>query len=213
VSSGNLIALGNGDGTFQNPTTIVSSSPGFSGIAVGDINNDGWPDLVLTTNDYVVITVLLNNQHGGFTQVATTFGQYSGQPILTDLNGDGNPDLIYGMPGGSGAFVYLGNGNGTFTYQAGLPGLLGTGGSNCVADVNGDGIPDILISGSDTLYIYLGEGAATYATPFSIGTGPSPGSILVENLHGQSAAKGLPDIVVPDSSGGVMVLFNLTPSP
>jgi hypothetical protein len=146
VSSGNLIALGNGDGTFQNPTTIVSSSPGFSGIAVGDINdinNDGWPDLVLTTDDYVVITVLLNNQQGGFTQAATTFGQYSGQPILTDLNGDGNLDLIYGMPGGSGAFVYVGDGMGTFTYQAGLSGLLGTGGSNCVADVNGDGIPDI----------------------------------------------------------------------
>jgi hypothetical protein len=77
--------------------------------------------------------------------------------------------------------------------------------------LNGDGIPDIGVLASDTLEIFLGEGSATYATPFSIGTGPSPGSILVENLHGQSPKAGLPDIVVPDTSGGVIVLLNLTP--
>ena len=79
-----------------------------------------------------------------------------------------------------------------------------------VADVNGDGIPDILQLESDTLEIYLGKGDATYATPFYIGTGPSPGSVLTENLHGQSPSAGLPDIVAPDYSGGVMVLINRT---
>ena len=50
ATSGNLLALGNGDGSFQTPTAIVSNPPGtgFSNIAAGDINNDGWPDLVLT---------------------------------------------------------------------------------------------------------------------------------------------------------------------
>jgi len=72
--------------------------------------------------------------------------------------------------------------------------------------MNGDGISDIGVLAADTLEIYLGEGNATYATPFAIGTGPSPGSILVEHLH----AANLPDIVVPDTAGGVMVLLNLT---
>jgi len=58
--------------------------------------------------------------------------------------------------------------------------------------------------------IYLGNGDATFTTWFDIGTGPSPTGLLVANLHGQAASAGLPDIVAPDASGGVMVLVNTT---
>jgi len=215
ATSGNLIALGNGDGTFQAPTDIVADPPssGFSGIAAGDINNDGWTDLVLTNFavPYNNTFVLLNNHQGGFAQVPTNFGELTAQPILADLTGNGILDLILEEPAGGEAVVYLGNGKGAFTLQESLAGpITNTPGINLVADVNGDGIPDIGILQGDTLEIYLGQGGATYAAPFSIGTGPSPGSVLVENLHGQSPKLDLPDIVVPDFSGGVMTLPNLT---
>ena len=221
ATSGNLIALGNGDGTFQTPTAIVANPPSaFSGIAAGDINNDGWTDLVLTSNVFPTdtdVTVLLNNQQGGFTQVPTNFGPLTYDPILVDLNGDGNLDLVlsnagvlYGDPEIYGAGVYLGDGAGGFTYSQTVGGQTLNPTLNLVADVNGDGIPDILELQSDTIQIFLGEGGAKYAAPFSIGTGPSAGSILVENLHGQSPKAGLPDIVEPDTSGGVVVLLNLT---
>jgi hypothetical protein len=223
ATSGNLIVLGNGDGTFQNPTDIVASPPsgGFSGIAAGDINNDGWPDLVLTSNVFPIdanVTVLLNNKLGGFTSVPTDFGPLTYDPILVDMNGDGKLDLVLaqsgllsGDPEIYGAGVYLGNGTGGFTFSQTVGGQAQNSTFNLVADVNGDGIPDILELQFDSIEIFLGEGGASYADPFTIGTGPSPGSILVENLHGQSATAGLPDIVAPDTSGGVMVLFNLTP--
>jgi hypothetical protein len=210
ATSGNLLALGNGDGTFQAPAAIVANPPssGFSGIAVGDINNDGWPDLVLTNNGIpgYDVFVLLNNHEGGFTQVPTNFGATTSQPILVDLNGDGNLDLV--LEGGG---VYVGDGTGKFRYQAALPGVPGSfGGIVAVADVNGDGIPDLLVTGFDTLTVSLGKGGATYAAPFGIGTGPAPNALLVANLHGQSPTKGVPDIVVPDANSGVMVLLNLT---
>ena len=216
ATTGNLIALGNGDGTFQNPTDIVSDPPstGFSGIAAGDINNDGWPDLVLTNNGipYNDVYVLLNNQQGGFTQVPTNFGPLTTQPILVDLNSDGALDLVVVNTSSGAAGVYLGNGVGGFSFKQLLTGpLIDTAAVNLVADVNGDGVPDICILESDTLEIYLGKGGATYATPFDIGTGPFPGSVLVEDLHGQSSKTGIPDIVVADTSGGVMTLLNLTP--
>ncbi len=44
------------------------------------------------------------------------------------------------------------------------------------------GIPDILASGGDTLYVDLGQTNGYFASPFNIGTGPSPGSVLVEDL-------------------------------
>jgi hypothetical protein len=217
ATTGNLLALGNGDGTFQNPTAVVANPPSglYSGIAVGDINNDGWSDIVLTSEQYQSdLTVLLNNHEGGFTQVSTSSNEGPlEQPILEDLNGDGNLDLVVGTAvAESSVYVYLGNGTGTFTSPTTLQGLTDAeSGIYSVADVNGDGIPDILMSGLTSIDVFLGEGGGTYATPFLIGTGPSPGGLLVENLHGQSPKAGVPDIVVPDTSGGVMVLLNLTP--
>lgn len=214
AASGNLLALGKGDGTFKKPVSILGAPPfgGFPGIATGDINNDGWPDLLMLQGSQSDLMVLLNNQRGGFILAGSSNGLQVGgqQPILTDLNVDGNPDLI--VAEGGGASLYLGDGAGTFTFSTSLPSLppdieFGTVG---VADVNGDGIPDVLVTGSDTLYVYLAVGDGTWAKPLVLGTGPSPGSILVENLHGQSPAAGLPDIVIPDTSGGVIVLVNLT---
>jgi hypothetical protein len=110
----------------------------------------------------------------------------------------------------SGNLIALGKGDGTFQSPTDIVANPPSGGySGIAAGDNGDGILDVGVLAADTLVVFLGEGNTTYATPFAIGTGPSPGSLLVEHLHSQSVA-GLPDIVVPDTSGGVMVLLNLT---
>src|ERR1039458_39920 len=81
-------------------------------------------------------------------------------------------------------------------------------GAVMVADLNGDGIPDIGLMEAGTLGIFLGKGNGTFATPYYIGAGENPGNVVAVNLHGQPASAGRPDIVVPDLSGGVMVLIN-----
>ncbi len=218
ATSDNLLGLGTGDGTFQTAVPFISNPPssGFSGIVAGDVNNDGWPDLVLTVaqiNPTISAYVLLNNKHGGFTRVPSNGGGEAQQPILVDLNGDGNLDLVVGASVGNGAGINLGNGTGSFTAGASLPGMGAWGagpGWVVVADVNGDGIPDILIQGLDTLVMYVGEGGGNYAEPLYIGLGSYPNDVFVANLHGQKPGSGKPDIIEPDGNGGIMVLPNTT---
>jgi hypothetical protein len=77
--------------------------------------------------------------------------------------------------------------------------------------VNGDGIPDITVVQDGTVQTFLGSADETYASsPFYFGAGPAPNDILTMNLHGQSPKAGLPDLVLPDGSGGVTVLINTT---
>ena len=221
ATSGNLLALGNGDGTFQTPVTFAPDLyGGFTNIAAGDLNGDGWTDLVVTQDTDSFIYVLLNNQQGGFTvtKIVAKDGESLIDPtqiVLADLNGDGNLDIVTGSSYG-GVAIYLGDGKGNFTYSAQLVIPTGVGGGSVVSvsDVNGDGIPDLVMTqaGIGTVAVFLGKGDGTFRTPYYVGAGPSPGDILLENLHGQPASCGMPDIVAPDVTGGVSVLINLSAS-
>ena len=54
------VALGVGDGTFQ-PWVDMVMDAGVSGAVVGDVNNDGWPDLIVSDGPSQTVSVFLNN--------------------------------------------------------------------------------------------------------------------------------------------------------
>src|ERR1022692_1045937 len=215
ADSTNQLALGNGDGTFQSPVNIVADPipTGYSWIAAGDVNNDGWTDILLTSPEYAYsyLVVLVNNQQGGFTQTLIKNGTGPRGVALADLNLDGNLDAVIWPVGLNIAEVHLGDGKGGFTLQEQAPKYPGLDTTMfSVGDVNGDGIPDLLLPADGSLGIAYGKGDGTFEPTVAWGAGGSPGQILLANLHGQAASANLPDIVSPDSGGGVTVLLNLT---
>ncbi|MFM7627947.1 MAG: VCBS repeat-containing protein [Algoriphagus sp.] len=90
----------NGDGTFTNVTLeagIIYEGFGL-GLAIGDVNNDGWPDIHVS-NDYITNDILyINNQNGTFSnktkEVLRHQSQFSMGSDMADLTNDGLPDLI-----------------------------------------------------------------------------------------------------------------------
>jgi hypothetical protein len=122
------------------------------GIAVADLNGDGKPDLAVTNYESDDVGVLIGNGDGTF-QPAATYGSGGDGPhsvAVADLNGDSKPDLVVAntlvWQAGVQVGVLLGDGDGTFpttvTYDSdGLDPL-----SVAVADVNGDGAPDVLVA-------------------------------------------------------------------
>ena len=91
-----MLALGNGDGTFQSASTIYDG-PQFD-LLIGDFNEDGKADLALFLDEYpnpAVISVLLGNGDGTFQSELNT-GLPNNQAFdmaAADFNGDGKLDL------------------------------------------------------------------------------------------------------------------------
>ncbi len=90
----------NGDGTFTNVTLEAGITiEGFGlGLAISDLNNDGWPDIHVS-NDYVTNDILyINNQDGTFSNRSKDFlrhqSQFSMGSDISDFNNDALPDLI-----------------------------------------------------------------------------------------------------------------------
>ena len=218
------VLLGNGDGTFQAAVTYSSGSYDATSVAVADVNGDGKPDLVVTnvcSNSNCnpagtpTVDVLLGNGNGTF-QTAVTYSLTGYTPlsvVVADVNGDGKPDLVVAIycasisncnPVGPGAVsVLLGNGDGTF--QAAVP--YGSGGNGAqsvaVADVNGDGKPDVLAANfSGTVGVLLGNGNGTFQTAVTYNSAGSASSVAVADVNGD----GKPDLAVV-ANGLVAVLL------
>jgi hypothetical protein len=163
----------NGDGSFSGtsivvPANISSDEPNstdqgvdFLVLRQGDYNGDGLTDLLVEEGSSF-IDIALNNGKGGFefhrainTNTISAFSLASIEPIHADLNGDGYEDLVFSSY--SGLVVALSDGKGGIKKMVTSPypiSLACTPGSGAAADIDGDGILDIVIAYSGDAYCY-----------------------------------------------------------
>jgi Bacterial Ig-like domain (group 3)/FG-GAP-like repeat len=211
---------------FGPPRSYNSGGFYANSIAVADVNLDGKPDLIVANNctswavcmqdPEGIVAVLLGNGDGTF-QAARRFGTGNSggtSVFVADVNGDGKPDLLVATYcfGGDcdtgGVAVLLGNGDGTFqTAQIYRSGGYHAG-SIFVADVNGDGKPDLAVANScstrancgqetggplGNVGVLLGNGDGTFqpATSYASGGGLAD-SVAIADVNGDGKA----DLVV-----------------
>jgi FG-GAP-like repeat/Abnormal spindle-like microcephaly-assoc'd, ASPM-SPD-2-Hydin len=186
-------------------------------VAVADVNGDGKPDIVVANNcgrncepgSDDTVGVRLGNGDGTF-QTAVNYdsgGSGALSVAVADLRGNGTLDLVVTNASvcadstcASGVSVLLGNGDGTFQTATSYPLIQGSPYSVAVADVNGDGKPDIIVATncdasncSGDVNVLLGNGDGTFKAAVSYSSdGYSPFSVVVGDLRGNGKA----DIIV-----------------
>ncbi len=135
------------------PRPYQTMQPGpmhFSSLAAGDVNDDGWPDVVAGTSTGVYLYV---NLGGKFALQQIDFPQMRDWTIcdvaLVDLDGDGELDLYFSAWGQGGHVLF--NRGGEFSEKA--QAVLPRSGEMCAAstafaDVDGDGLLDVVTGGA-----------------------------------------------------------------
>jgi hypothetical protein len=168
--TGVRLSLGNGDGTFR-PGVVIppftsSGDGGVTSIAVGDFSGDGKLDLIVATaleGDPTSVFELLGNGDGTF-QSPLNLRFRASFAVAGDINNDGKLDVVDQVGFGGPVEQRLGNGDGTF--QAPVP--FAPGLPLTVADVNGDGIPDLVLPTAQGISERLGNGDGTFQAPITV---------------------------------------------
>ncbi len=201
-SSGSIsILLGNGDGTFNASTVVVSGIALPADLVAADFNGDGIPDLAFVNGEAPSsIVVLIGTGDGTFkTLPAVSTPDYLTYLAVGDFNQDGKPDIFAFAADGTTAL--LGNGDGTFRVTASAPPIMSpTPQGIAVADFNGDGKPDIALLFQDvsTVYTLPGNGDGTFgvAVTIPLPAGAEPSSIVAGDWNGD----GIPDLATTNKN-------------
>jgi hypothetical protein len=219
---------------MRNTTTPGAATPTFSSavdfplgsyatsIAIGDLNGDGEPDLVVSNEMSNTFSVFINTSTIGSTtldfaakvDVATESGPFT--LALADINGDGKPDVVVGQDTAS-VSVFLNTtlpGAAVPTFASKVDISAGASATSItIGDVNGDGKPDIAMAITGNAAAVLlnttatGSSTPTFTSRFAFSIGQNASSVVLSDVNND----GKLDLVVAASAANtVSVLLNTT---
>jgi hypothetical protein len=122
-----------------------------SGLAVGDLNNDGRDDIVLCGQ----LLDIYFSYSSGFQNLQLSAGGFAGGVSITDFDLDGEKDILVNSGFGSTVLImYKNNGNSTFQKMADFI-FQPACGEFFVTDFNNDGFPDVIYQNRSNTGYYL----------------------------------------------------------
>jgi hypothetical protein len=204
------LALGDGRGNFTRVPQSFPVGPSPYPFGIGDVNNDGWLDIVATATATGpsrreqlplsrALTLLLSDAKGGRTPRQLPLR--TGEPwfaAIADLNGDSRSDIVATHHDQSALTVMIGDGRGGFTEANGSPFDFGVNLFHLItADVDRDGRMDVVATSGDSIRVLLGDGRGAFKTAASIAVGPGAWRIAAADLN----ADGAVDVVTSNSEG------------
>jgi hypothetical protein len=216
-----IILLSDGKGGFKAPIAAPTGINSFPPVAA-DVNGDGIPDLLFPLGPEVA----LGNGNGTFKPAINyaTSSDYDATCAFHDMDGDGHLDAVCGydesttgdITGASDLIVLHGNPDGSFNTTPIAHKIFGDHNTEydgfgtfqtpiAVADLNGDGIPDIMATSGDGLAVLLGGPSLAFSTPLHyaqavVGYGGGiigPYQSLIYDVNGD----GIPDAVNAGPNG------------
>jgi hypothetical protein len=163
------------------------------GLALGDVDGDGWLDVTTTDDEAHVVAVLRGGSRGPRPGTPASFpvGNSPYPHALGDLDGDGDLDLVTPNTGAASVSVLLGDGRGSFAPAPGSPlavdprpffGALG--------DLDGSGRPDLVVTHDDrtTATVLLGDGRGRFRPGPPLRVGHKTWKVALADLDGNGGA-------------------------
>lgn len=204
------VYLNSGTGTFGAATQFVASTRPVS-VAVGDFNHDGRLDLVTANESVATVTVLLGLGDGRFGNRGDYAAGTSPHAVAVgDLNGDNLLDIAVAGQTAGYVNVLIGSAQGTFTTHMTYNNSAFASDNVQIADVNGDGRPDLLTSNipENTITVLLTLPGGGYGTPATYATAPGARGLALADLNGDGRLD-MADVNV--TNGKVSVYLGLAP--
>ncbi len=208
---------------FKNTSTIgsISFAPKSDfttgnyprSIAIGDIDGDAKPDLVVSNNGSNTLSILRNSSTGGTISFALKSDFTIGNPFsiaIGDLDGDGKPDVavVNDDTVVSGSVLRNTSTIGTISFAAKVDYATGLSRGLAIGDLDGDGKIDLAVTNyyHNTVSIFKNtstSGSISFATKLVYVTGAASINVAIGDLNGD----GKSDLAVANQSSNSVSMF------